>query len=144
MDYKLRNYPDRSFTSEELSDLQDNGVRFVGRSGILDYWSFNAESDDFYAVQETPSNFQMFLDLLGDDKTSVNCSLYEELKEKLKEAQSVLVELDLKVIDYKSKLEKIEKVTKAILFESDGNTEDWEQNTNLGVAALKAMGDFNE
>lgn len=32
----------------------------------------------------------------------------------------------------------IEAVTKAILFEDCGNTQDWSDNTNLGAAAIRA------
>lgn len=33
----------------------------------------------------------------------------------------------------------VEAVTKAIMFEDCGSAEDWQENTNLGVAAIKAM-----
>jgi hypothetical protein len=33
----------------------------------------------------------------------------------------------------------IEPVTKAIVFEDCGNTSDWQDNTNLGIAAVNAV-----
>lgn len=41
-------------------------------------------------------------------------------------------------------LDIVEAVTKAILFEDCGNTEGWEDNTNLGLAAVRAMYDHRE
>lgn len=67
MQYTLRNYTKKTFTQQELLDLQDKGIRFCNslETSYPD-WEFDAKEEDFYAVSE--SSMELFLSLVEGAK----------------------------------------------------------------------------
>lgn len=92
MQYTLRNYTKKTFTRQELLDLQAKGVRFCDPcSASFSDWNFDAQAD-YYAVSER------FMDLF--------LSLVEGAKKEAAEDSNVqfpafvpLTEMQLKVVD---------------------------------------------
>ncbi|AQZ99360.1 hypothetical protein B5M06_14975 [Comamonas kerstersii] len=70
----------------------------------------------------------------------------EPFKSQLKECAGRIAELEAQLaaaqqgVQAAAPVDAVEAVTKAILFEDAGSTYDWESNTNLGLAAIKAHG----
>lgn len=92
MQYTLRNYTKKTFTQQELLDLQDKGVRFLDYKGIsFPDWNFDTISEDFYAVSE--SSMELFLSLVEGSKKEA-----AEDPDKQFPAFVPLTEMQLKVV----------------------------------------------
>lgn len=91
MQYTLRNYTKKTFTQQELLDLQDKGVEFVDNLQEPHHWNFNHWSSDFYAV--SGNSMQLFLSLVEGSKKEAAETLDDQFP-----AFVPLTEMQLKVV----------------------------------------------
>lgn len=92
MQYTLRNYTKKTFTQQELLDLQRNGVSFVDTfNEDLAPWNFDADISTFYAVSE--SSMDLFLSLVEGAKKEAAEDSTEQFP-----AFVPLTEMQLKVV----------------------------------------------